>query len=57
MQLQDDDDYVGNDDYMGNNDYMGDDKSEYAFTDEAFSDSVSEQEDRQAGFYFSLSDN
>ena len=33
------------------------DSSEYVYVDEAFSDGASEQEDRQAGFYFSSSDN
>jgi len=41
--LQDDDDYVDND------------GSEYVYADEAFSDGASEQEDGQAGFYFSSS--
>ena len=33
------------------------DDSEYAFADEAFSDGTSEQEEKQAGFYFSSSNN
>lgn len=38
-------------------DYVGNNSSEHVYADEASSDSVSEQEDKRAGLYFSSSDN